>query len=42
MRGVEGIITGRSRGVHIARMRPYADPSLNVIAELKEVFNGED
>ena len=37
--GVEDIITGRSREVHIARMRPYADASLNVTAELKEVFN---
>ena len=37
--GVEDIATGRSREVHIAWMRPYADASLNVTAELKEVFN---
>ena len=37
--GVEDIVTGRSREVHIARMRPYADASLNVTVELKEVFN---
>ena len=39
MYGVEDIVTGRSRKVHIARMRPYADASLNVAVELKEVFN---
>ena len=39
MYGVEDIVTGRSYEVHIARMRPYADASLNVTAELKEVFN---
>ena len=37
--GVEHIFTGHSREVHIARMRPYADASLNVTVELKEVFN---
>ena len=37
--GVEDIVTDRSRGVNIARMRPYADASLNVAAELKEVLN---
>ena len=37
--GVKDIVTGRSREVHIARMRPYADASLNVTAELKEIFN---
>ena len=39
MHGVEDIVTGRSREVHIARMRPYADASLDVTAELKKVFN---
>ena len=37
--GVEDIVTGRSREVHIERMRPHANASLNVTAELKEVFN---
>ena len=37
--GVEDIVTGRSREVHIPRMRPYADASLNVTAELNEEFN---
>ena len=37
--GVEDIVTGRSREVHVARRRPYADASLNVTVELKEVFN---
>ena len=37
--GVEDTVTGRSREVHIARMRRYADASLNVTAELKEIFN---
>ena len=31
--GVEDIITGHSREVHIAQMRSYAGASLNVIAE---------
>ena len=39
MYGVEDIVTGRSREVHSARMRPYADASLNVTAELKEAYN---
>ena len=39
MYGVEDIVTRRSREVHIARMRPYADASLNVTAELKEVLS---
>ena len=39
MYGVEDIVTGRSREVHIARVRPYADASLTVAAELKEVFS---
>ena len=39
MHGVEDIVTGRSREEHIARMRPYADSSLDVTAELKKVFN---
>ena len=39
--GVKDIVTGRSREVHIARVRPYADASLNVATELKEVFNNE-
>ena len=34
MNDVEDIVTGRSREVHIARMRPYADASLNVTAGL--------
>ena len=37
--GVEDIVTRHSREVHIARMRPYADASLNVTAELKEVLS---
>ena len=39
MYGAEDIVTGRSHEVRIARMRPYADASLIVTAELKEVFN---
>ena len=39
MYGVENIVTGRSRYLHIAWMPPYADTSLSVTAELKEVFN---
>ena len=37
--GVEDIVMGRSREVHIVRMRSYADAALNVTAQLKEVFN---
>ena len=37
--GVEDIVVGRSREVHIARMRPYTDASPSVTAELKELFN---
>ena len=37
--GGEDIVSGSSREVHIAQMRQYAGVSLNVIAELKEVFN---
>ena len=36
---VKDIATGRLREVHIAQMQPYADASLTVTAELKEVFN---
>ena len=39
MYSVEGIVTERSRGLHTARVRPYADASLNVTAELKKAFN---
>ena len=39
LNNVEDIVTKSLREVHIARMRPYADASLNVTAELKEVFN---
>ena len=35
----EYIVTGRSREAHIVRMRRYADASLNVTVELKEVLN---
>ena len=38
MYGVEDIVTGRSREMHIARMQPYVGASLDVTAELKEVF----
>ena len=40
--GVEDIVTRRSREVHIAQMRPYADASPNVTVELKEVTDGKD
>ena len=36
---VKDIATGSLREVYIAQMQPYADASLNVTAELKEVFN---
>ena len=39
MYGVKDTVTGCSREVHIARMWPYADASLTVTVELKEVFN---
>ena len=34
-----GHLTGRTREVHIMRMRPYADASLNVTVELKGIFS---
>ena len=37
--GVEYIVTKRLRGMNIERMRRYADVSLNITAELEEVFN---
>ena len=36
---MEDNVTGRSGEVYIARMWPYADASLNVTMELKEVLN---
>ena len=39
MYGVKNTVTGRLRNVHIAWMPPYADASLSVTAEPKEVFN---
>ena len=36
---VDDIAPGRSREVDIARMRPYAYASFNIIGELEEVLN---
>ena len=38
LRVVEDIVTGETKGVHVVRMRPYADSSLVVGAEVREVF----
>ena len=35
---VEDIVTGETKEVHVVRMRPYADSSLVVGAEVREVF----
>ena len=37
-RVVEDIVTGETKEVHVVRMRPYADSSLVVGAEAREVF----
>ena len=36
--GVQHIVSGEVRDVHVARMRFYADAALEITAELKEVF----
>ena len=36
--GVQNIVSGEVRDVHVARMRFYADAALAIIAELKEVL----
>lgn len=36
--GVKGIVCGELKGVHNARMRPCANESLAVTAELLKVF----
>ena len=36
--GVQNIVSGEIRDVHVARMRFYADAALAITAELKEVF----
>ena len=38
VRVVEDIVTGETKEVHVVRMRPYADSSLVVGAEVREVF----
>ena len=37
-RVVENIVTGETKGVHVVRICPYADSSLLVGAEVREVF----
>ena len=36
--GVQNIVSGEVRAVHVARLRFYADAALAITAELKEVF----
>ena len=36
--GVQNIVSGEVRDVHVARLRFYADAALEITAELKEVF----
>ena len=36
--GVQNIVSGEVRDVHVARMRFYADAALEITAELKDVF----
>ena len=36
--GVQNIVSGEVRDIHVARMRFYADAALAITAELKEVF----
>ena len=38
VRVVEDIVTGETKEVHVVRIRPYADSSLVVGAEVREVF----
>ena len=38
VRAMEDIVTGKTKEVHVVRMRPYADSSLVVGAEVREVF----
>ena len=38
MYGVQNIVSGKVRDVHVARIRFYADAALEINAELKEVF----
>ena len=38
VRVVEDIVTGETKKMHVVRMRPYADSSLVVEAEVREVF----
>ena len=38
VRVVEDIVTGETKEVHVVRMRPYADSSLVVGVEVREVF----
>ena len=38
VRVVEDIVTGETKEVHVVRMRPYADSSLVVGADLRKVF----
>ena len=35
---MEDIVTGETKEVHVVRVRPYADSSLVVVAEAREVF----
>ena len=39
MYGVQSIVSGDVRDVHVARMRFYADAALEITAKLKEFFN---
>ena len=38
VRVVEDLVTGETKEVHVVRIRPYADSSLVVRAEVREVF----
>ena len=38
VRVVEDIVTGETKKLHVVRMRPYADSSLVVGAEVRKVF----
>ena len=40
MYGVQNIVSGEVKAVHVAWMRFYADAALGITAELKEVFQG--